>query len=316
MAIALIQIIAANTCDILGGRFSQGFEQRIWLEGDISNPQYVSITEASEDGDSNEIRTYTKVLKKYRLRIMMPEFFQDGLHVLFMFDNVRLVLPDGRNEAIYNIETAGTPEWTENGCIGITEVFFYTESYNYSKNSCCENLDIGCLEVEYNVIDFIEVDDPIYTNPLLNGVEAGDTYIIGFAGTETGFAIKQWTTARIWVTLAVPADTTGLILNDATSEYWFKSTNNAEFTQVPRIDTLTRVVDTITIKGKAIANTFIRVKYTTFGDPEITFSILANQFIQGYSFDITGAYPVSLTVENYVHGCEYGSDGGIIPVPA
>ena len=131
----LIKIEFWDSKDIEPIRYRDGFKQEIYLDTFIhtSDPEIEEETE--NDGNNNPNTTFSKLLIKQKIEVLVPDFLKIALMTLPMHDEVKVFDQNKREGKIDR--TKVTPTTVANGAFATLEIVFETDIL--TKTLCDEN---------------------------------------------------------------------------------------------------------------------------------------------------------------------------------
>ena len=130
-----IKIEFWDSKDIEPIRYRNGFKQEIYLDTFIhtSDPEIEEETE--NDGNNNPNTTFSKLLIKQKIEVLVPDFLKIALMTLPMHDEVKVFDQNKREGKIDR--TKVTPTTVANGAFATLEIVFETDIL--TKTLCDEN---------------------------------------------------------------------------------------------------------------------------------------------------------------------------------
>ena len=130
-----IKIEFWDSKDIEPIRYRDGFKQEIYLDTFIhtSDPEIEEETE--NDGNNNPNTTFSKLLIKQKIEVLVPDFLKIALMTLPMHDEVKVFDQNKREGKIDR--TKVTPTTVANGAFATLEIVFETDIL--TKTLCDEN---------------------------------------------------------------------------------------------------------------------------------------------------------------------------------
>lgn len=304
----------SNSTDLGDIVYHNTFENRVYLDADVSKPEYELIEEGEDNGDGEFTATFQKWQKKYTIEFYAQEFLVDALTLMALHDQITITLKNGEASNVKDIEI--DPKWDSDiECWALVTIKFATEYV--VKRGCDENFDYGCPEAvvtcdsEYDADDGAGGQDEWESTPNSNekaffyeGLEAGDSV---YTGSPLGF--YQGINGE-WVLIAMENGQVGIVedlVTAGTCVYLIKSGTN--FYRIPYIRAATdQGGGDVKISAYAVGmeNTFYQVQYenlgvwTDLGDPQ-----LASAFENGFVVS-PGAGNWDFRIKWYTHSCDFG----------
>ena len=308
----LVLIEYSNSVDFGDILYHNGFENRVYLNADVSKPTYELEEEGTEDADGEFSPTFQKWAKKYSIQFYAQEFLADALTLMTLHDQVYVTLKNGENSQVLDIDVE--PVWDNNiECWAEVTMTFVTD-YIIRKN-CDENFGIGCIDTVYTSgYAPQDADDgstgqanwntPIgsggimfFYTTLTNGQYYGTNDIpVGFYQSDGG----SWT--LLDMSNGSFGDTT---LTDCV--YLVKM--GIVYSKMPYIYSVTdngNGTATIYMTPTGLSNQFLQAQYddggwTDIGDPQYE-----SAFVSGVTVT-TGAGTFDFRLQWYNHSCTYGT---------
>lgn len=134
------KITFANPCDIGNVYYQTGFVQWIYLDAELSKPDFIDETEEDIDEEGNTLLTFQKLSKRYRLTAFVPEYIVNALKTLPMHDAVGLQYTDGTvSMDMKNIKVESEFDDDFNGCMATVAITFESDNV-IVKSGCCVNI--------------------------------------------------------------------------------------------------------------------------------------------------------------------------------
>jgi hypothetical protein len=140
-----------HSCDTLGILYQKGYENIMYLEGDIEKSEPTIDEEGIEDGLGNFYPTRQKFVENLRIDEIAPEFVADALALVQMHNTVNMNLRGLESGEIVNVRSKVA--W-ENACLANIEMKFQQVVQDYSSTSCCQNkvIDMACAVTVSNLM--------------------------------------------------------------------------------------------------------------------------------------------------------------------
>lgn len=309
---AIIKIEYWNTCDFADILYQTNWKQRLYIDTEISRPEYPVEIETNKDGEGNDIPEFQRWQKRYKFKLVMPEFLTDALTLATLHDNIFITDKFGESAKVIVGSFLVSVNWIKD-CYAECEIQFDVDYF--IKGTCCDNIELGeCYDATVDpIIDIITDADIIYTNPLEVGVQDGDRYIVTNSELTGNVGQIYYYSYELgeWVNSEVPAET--LVLNLTDSEYYYFDGEEwhlwLESTNVSCRDGI------ITIKGFSLPNTFVKLYYKcVVGDFILFEQILTASEFAGDGFvlnleqlELCDCPIVTYYLESYSHGCKYAT---------
>lgn len=180
----LLKLEYWNTCDIGGLIYQFGYHNIMYFDLDVGKPVIETIEEGVEDGEKNFISHFTKMVKKYKIETILPEYQFDAINFAALHDYKQITLNNGESARCltFQVENKG---WDDNGADVQVEISF---SVDYIiKTNCCENnVQLSkCAVCQQTIQGFYKINGIEYNDPWNQGVLAGKYYMItGAAFTD------------------------------------------------------------------------------------------------------------------------------------
>ena len=144
----MIKIEWWNKCDLADivysidltftGVIEGDYHNVVYLDVDVTKPEYVLEEEAQENHEQTVIVQNQKWTKKYRCEYKAPEFMADALTVMQLHDNIYITLPDDEPVKVKDINVS--VEWPEAGgheCFA--NIILEWSFEDIIKTACCQN---------------------------------------------------------------------------------------------------------------------------------------------------------------------------------
>ncbi len=140
MAINYIKLSIGSTCDIADIYYQSGMIQTVYLDADLSKPEYVEEVEEEIEEDGTTIQTYQKLSKRYKFQVLVPEYLVDALKLLPMHNQVSMAYTNGLiSMSMKNIKVEADFEDDWNGCMAMVTISFEGDNV-IVKSGCCVNI--------------------------------------------------------------------------------------------------------------------------------------------------------------------------------
>lgn len=152
-----------NDADLPPLHFNGTFKQIVYLETHVHASEPEVEEESTPDGYDNQIPTFQKVVIKFRMAVLVPDFLKIALSTLPLYDHVFILTEGSKYEGeVFRLSTSASIE--EDGLLSVVDVLF-EEDVAMIKKNCPENLPIyfppigGEPELFYvrEIGDFLEV---------------------------------------------------------------------------------------------------------------------------------------------------------------
>lgn len=296
-----------NECDLGNIYYSGGFKNKVYFETEIGKPDYVIEQETKNNQQGVDIILSSVRKKIYQFEVYVPEYMVDALVDMALHDNIHITYTNGLySSAVRNVQVIPNWEDISNDCMATVTIKFQQDD-QLVDNACCATLPIyECLEPCLTVRGF--KDD--HTNDwILNE-----------------YYIKSLTSATIQQYKCLdqldPCQTFGFVDVACANNYVFSLQNSyfgiemyfdgTQWYEAPEILTSTCSLAlgnaTITIKGFALPNTFVKLYYST---DNITFVLIedpitaAEFFTSGFQTVLVDGPTYYFKVYMYNHNCQY-----------
>ena len=318
---AIIKIEYWNTCDFADILYQTDWKQRLYIDTEISRPEYPIEIETNKDGEGNDIPEFQRWQKRYKFKLVMPEFLTDALTLATLHDNIYITDKFGESAKVIVGSFLVSVNWVKD-CYAECEIQFDVDYF--VKSTCCNNLILAdCYATTVDpVIDIISDADIIFTDPLKVGVQDGDRYIVtnseltGNVGQIYFYSYKK---RGEWVNSEAPAET--LVLNLTYGEYYYFDGVSWQLWLKPTDVSCADGV--ITIKGFSLPNTFVKLYYKCATDDDfVLFAqiLKASEFasdgfvlnLQQAGIDPCTCTKITYYLESYSHGCKYGTTKKVV----
>ena len=129
-----------NSCDLARIYYAGGFKNRVFLDADIGEPEYLIDFEGSNNGAGVFIEDYSVLQKVYQFKTYVPQYLLDAFQLIPQHDNIRITFTNGLySTTIRNVSIES--EWDENlnQCLALVTFKFQQDDQSV-KNNCCVNL--------------------------------------------------------------------------------------------------------------------------------------------------------------------------------
>ena len=130
-----IKIEYWDSKDIEPIRYRNGFKQEIYLDTFIHNSEPEIEEETEPDGNNNLNPTFSKLVIKQKMEILVPDFLKIALMTLPMHGEIKVLDQNKREGKIDRIKV--TPTTVANGAFATLEIVFETDVL--TKTLCDEN---------------------------------------------------------------------------------------------------------------------------------------------------------------------------------
>ncbi len=314
-----ILIEYSNSVDFGDIVYHNGFENKVYLNADVSKPEYELIEEGVENGDNEFSPTYQKWSKKYLIEFYAQEFLVDALTLMALHDQVTVTLKNGESSLVKDVEVS--PEWDAKiECWAKVTIKFAT---NYLvRKGCDENFAYGCLEevvetssgygTPYDADDggagqaMWEQTGSLAPNGTIaffyTEIPIGDS---GYTGSPLGFYRFNGVT-KVWDLIDME---NGQLGATGLTDCLFLTKNGNSYFKMPYIRSLTDDGGgdaTIYASAYGFENNFYQVQVNDGGWADIGDPQLASVFENGFTVS-PGVGNFDFRIKWYTHGCEYGT---------
>lgn len=127
-----------NSCNLGEIYYTGGFKNKLFLETEIGEPEYLHEETGHEDGNGVFVKELESLVKNYRFKVVVPEDIVDALEAMALHDNITITYTNGLySSAVRNVKVNAT--WSEetNQCLAVVEVLFQQDD-QIIKGSCCD----------------------------------------------------------------------------------------------------------------------------------------------------------------------------------
>jgi len=146
----------SNSADFGNILYQNDFANKLYLDADVSKPEYELLEDGIENGDGEFIPTFQKWAKKYSIEFYAQEFLVDALTLMALHDQINVTLKNGESSNVTDIEIAY--KWDSNiECWAEVTIKFST-SY-ITRTKCQENMVDWGTDPVFSVDDIYDADD-------------------------------------------------------------------------------------------------------------------------------------------------------------
>ena len=182
-----------NSCDIGGLLYQTGYKNIMYLDVDAGKPVFETIEEGQEDGDKNFVSFYTKMVKKYKIETILPEYQFDVINFASIHDYKQITLNNGESSRCltFQVENKG---WDNNGADVQVEISFSVD-YITKTNCCNDKIELSrCATCEKTISGMWATTSLQYTDPFNTMVLPNRYYMI--YDTITGQSTLMYLTTK------------------------------------------------------------------------------------------------------------------------
>ena len=308
-----ILIEYSNSVDFGDILYQNTFENKIYLDADVSKPEYEIVEEGVENGDGEFLPTFQKWAKKYSITFYAQEFLVDALTLMTLHDQITVTLRNGEASNVLDAEVEY--KWDSNiECWAEVTLSFVTDYIIRKK--CDENQDVSCLTAVCTADDVYDVDDggagtARWLAPETYPGETSFFYISSAAcGTYNAFGVGFMKSIdNVWTLIDMEVGQVSEVTGLATPN-WLVKVSDVQYNRVPYLCTVTDQTGGVAqfkVLADGIENTFFQVQqdtgggYADIGDPQS-----ASAFTLGYDITVGAGVAVDFRIEWYTHNCTYG----------
>jgi len=151
-----ILIEYSNSTDFGDILYQNTFANKIYLDADVSKPEYELVEDGTENGDGEFFPDFQKWSKKYSITFYAQEFLLDALTLMALHNQINITLKNGESSNVNDIEIDYT--WDSNIECWAEVVITFSTMY-ISQTGCNEGLSSGCQEGRYTADDVYQSDD-------------------------------------------------------------------------------------------------------------------------------------------------------------
>jgi len=309
-----ILIEYSNSVDFGDILYQNTFENRIYLDADVSKPEYEIVEEGTENGDGEFFPTFQKWAKKYSITFYAQEFLVDALTLMTLHDQITVTLRNGEASNVLDAEVEY--KWDSNiECWAEVTLSFVTD---YIIRKKCDENSTTCGTAVVSTGGIYDADDGgagtdkwDYTTSSTNGEIAffytgyADGVYSGTVAIPVGFYML---TGGVWVLMDMEDGAFGDITTIASVVFIVKS--GLYYYRLPYIVSVTDETGgdaTIVAISAQIENTFFQVQYDTgggyisLGSPQ-----QASAFDLGVTLSPGAGVLINFRILWYTHSCTYG----------
>ncbi len=303
-----------NTTDLGDVLYQTGYKNRLYLDVEVERPDYNTTIESDLNGDNQELPRFKKWEKVYKFRAWMQEDLLDAFTFMQLHDSIEITLQTG--DTIYVDQLRVEYEWEEAGCLADVTVSF-TEDYVVAGN-CNENMITACICVDFAIVTgIIEDSDPIYTDPVGEGVPYGATYLVWSSSTTQKYigTVYQYLQVTGWTELGY--ETSRYCIQDSASGDYFTYLDGIWYLMPGYIESLNAIGgNVVQVKGWAPEGTFVDIYYRIGMVETNAGTFLASQLPDGINITMWAFGPSDWWLDIWNHSCDYGlSDELSLVVP-
>ena len=307
-----ILIEYSNSVDFGDILYQNTFENRIYLDADVSKPEYEIVEEGTENGDGEFFPTFQKWAKKYSITFYAQEFLVDALTLMTLHDQITVTLRNGEASNVLDAEVEY--KWDSNiECWAEVTLSFVTDYIIRKK--CDENQDLSCLAAICTADDVYDIDDGgagalQWATPELNAGVTSFFYRNTAGGEYGGDPIGFYKSIdNVWTLIDMEVGQVSEVTGLATPN-WLIKVSDLTYKRVPYLDSVTDQtggVAQLTVSADGIENTFFKVQkdigagYVDVGTPQ-----LSSAFTLGYDITVGAGVAIDFRIEWYTHNCAYG----------
>ena len=305
----------SNSHDFGDIAYHNSFINRVYLDADVSKPEYELLEEGIEDADGEFDPTFQKWAKKYSIVFYAQEFLVDALTLMTLHDQVYITLQNGESSQVLDVDVSY--KWDADiECWAEVTISFVT-TYVIRKN-CDEDFDYQCHEALITCASVYDAD----------GAGAAEWARTDVGNLETAFFYTAYGDGQYEGTDAIPVgfykgvdgawvrqllgtggfgDVTDL---SGAGDCIFLSEALPFYSRVPFIwNVVNETLGFATIWSlvNGIESTFFQVYvndgsgYVAKGSPA-----LASDFIHGYTVNSGAGGALDFKILWYTHSCTYG----------
>lgn len=177
----MIQIEFWNKCDFESRLYQTGWKQRMFLDADLTMPEYEIVREGKEDINKDFQSDSNQWQKSVKLVTLCNETNLESLYFMSVHSNIELAY----NGIVYEVISCNINAEFESECYARTEITFYVESLF---SGCCSNFELDPVFTAVDDIIKIQVAGSGASNridlSLLSGVNS-DMYVTWGDGTSS-----------------------------------------------------------------------------------------------------------------------------------
>ena len=311
-----VKIEYSNSVDLGDIMYHNSFRNRIYIDADVSKPEYEIEEDGIEDADGEFDPTLQKWAKKYTLTFYAQEFLVDALTLMAIHDQIYVTLKNDESSQVLDVEV----DYTWDGTIECWAevVIKFTTEYIIKRN-CDTGLQDGCIDPVhtsgYTVQDLDGAGAGNWTDPGDNDISDGEImffYVTYSSGQYYGDADNAVGFYKLvsgsWVLLDMDDGQYGEV-SSPLAIYLVKC--GVVFNEVPFIFNITDEgggdAKIYAISG-CVETEFFQVQYddgggwSDIGDPAP-----ASSFIAGYTVSPGAGVDIDFRISWYNHSCDYGT---------
>ena len=305
-----VKIEYSNSVDMAGVVYHNTFMNRLYLDADVSKPQYVIDEDGIEDADGEFDPTFQKWAKKYSITFYAQEFLVDALTLMTLHDQIYVTLKNEESSQVLDVEIEYT--WDSDIECWAEVVLTFTTDY-IVKRKCDGNMQQGCEEPVCVADDAYDADGAGATRWAGDGSTAGEisffyTALEGgdsvYTGSPLGFYQRS---SSGWTLIDIGDGNFGEVTGLGGLGYVSKSGDY--YYKIPFIRA---VVDdgsddaTISCYARGIESNFYQAQYNSGGWADLGDPQLASAFDEGFQVTPGAGVDIEFRILWYTHGCEYG----------
>ena len=309
-----ILIEYSNSTDFGDILYQNTFVNRIYLDADVSTPEYELVEDGEENGDGEFFPSFQKWSKKYSITFYAQEFLVDAITLMALHDQINITLKNGESSNVKDIEV--DPTWDSNIECWAEVVITFSTMY-ITRVGCDENMETTIV-ASVTADDVYDADDggagsARWANPQLYPEQTSFFYIntadgeyVGGTGQRIGF---YKSTNGEWVSISLADGSFGGVTAFTDAE-WLYKISDYQYQRVPYITSVTDEtggVAKVTVVSSGIEGSFLQLQQDTGGGfADIGDPLVAGSWGGGHDVTVGAGVGIVFRVYCYTHSADYG----------
>ena len=316
-----ILIEYSNSVDFGDILYQNTFENKIYLDADVSKPEYEIVEEGTENGDGEFFPTFQKWAKKYSITFYAQEFLVDALTLMTLHDQITVTLRNGEASNVLDAEVEY--KWDSNiECWAEVTLSFVTDYIIRKK--CDENQDTSCITAVCVADDVYDADDggagtARWLAPETYPGETSFFYISSAAcGVYNAFGVGFMKSIdNVWTSIDLEVGEMGEVTG-LTDPSWLVRVTDVQYNRMPYICSIVALGGgniQVFADSDGVEDMFWQLQRVENPDPfpgdNLGSPQLATAFKLGYTIQ-AGVNTWKFRIHWYTHSCDYGYSNTVV----
>ena len=320
---SLIKIEYNNNTDFGDIFYQKGFTNRVYLDADVTKPEYPIEEEGITNGDGEFVPSHQRWSKLHMIECYGQEYLADALSLMELHDNIWITLKNGETSLVSDVEVE--VDWQDTvQCWAKISIKFNVDKV--IKTNCDTNMVTGCLQPDFECEAIYDADDGgtgqgYWEYPISEGVQNGAIYFFyntynstygSYSGDDVGVYMADLS-INGWVKQEVSNEQLIDISGESGYVYLWKAGDT--FYKSPFLISATdQGGQQVEIVARGFPGHYVRIEESPDDNAWSTIGQYGSEITTGQVMDCNGTGTRYFRAWWYTHGCSYGASASVSEV--